>query len=179
MSTIFQKLGIYGMPEEQENAILACLLLGEPMILIGKQGTSKTGLVTALGAAMSQSTMRKYPEDPSKHIKFHAYDSSKINFEDLIGMPNIMDSKKGKIEFLTSEQTAWDKDLVCFDEFNRQTPEMQNSLFELIRSRTLMGSPTEIKWIFNCMNPMMEGTEVLDEALVDRHLFFICIQRCP
>ena len=176
MSTIFTKLGIYGMPEAQENALLASMLTGDPSLLIGKQGTAKTGLITAIGAAMNQSTVRKYPDDSSKHIKYHAYDSSKINFEDLIGIPNVNKFSEGVMEYVESPQTAWDKDIVCFDEFNRQLPERQNNLFEMIRSRTLMGSPTEIKWIFNCMNPFgMAGTEELDEALVDRHMWFLYI----
>lgn len=176
MSTIFQRLGIFGMPEKQEDALLASLLIGDPTLLIGKQGTAKTGLVTAIGAAMSQSTQRKYPDEPDKWIKYHAYDSSKINFEDLIGIPNVQKFQDGKMEYVTSPQTAWDKHIVCFDEFNRQLPERQNNLFELIRSRTLMGSDTKTLWIFNCMNPYgMAGTEVLDDALVDRHMWFIYV----
>jgi len=176
MTKLFDKIGIYGMPVEQENALLASLLTGDPTLLIGKQGTAKTALVSALGAAMHESTRRKYPNNPEKWITHHAYDASKINFEDLIGIPNVDALKEGRMEFTRSPMTAWDKDIITFDEFNRQLPERQNNIFELVRSRTLMGMPTKMKWCFNCMNPFgMAGTEELDEALVDRHAWFIYV----
>ena len=176
MSRIFEQIGIFGMPEEHEDVLLACLLTGDPALLIGKQGTAKTGLVGALSAAMCESRKRKFPKDPDKWIRHHAYDSSKINFEDLIGLPNVEKLKEGKMEFVQSPLTAWDKDIVSFDEFNRQAPEQQNNIFELIRSRKIQGMDTKVKWIINCMNPFgMAGTDELDEALVDRHAWFLYV----
>lgn len=174
--SVFEKIGIYGMKSDQEDALLACLLTGDPALLIGKQGTAKTGLVLALGTAMRESTRRSHPDSPDAWYKCHAYDASKINFEDLIGFPNVEALKEGKVDFTRSPMTVWDKDLVSFDEFNRQLPERQNNIFELVRSRTCMGMPTDVKWVINCMNPFgMAGTEELDEALVDRHQWFIYV----
>lgn len=176
MANIFEKLGIFGVSTEQENGLLATMLTGDPCLLIGKPGTAKTGLVMVLGAAMRMSTMRKYPKNQDKWINYHAYDSSKINFEDLIGFPNVKALQEGKIDFTKSPMTIWDKDLVSFDEFNRQLPERQNNIFEVVRSRTIMGMPTAVKWVINCMNPFeMAGAEELDEALVDRHMNFLYV----
>ena len=176
MTNIFEKLGIFGVSTEQENAILATMLTGDPCLLVGKPGTAKTGLVMVLGAAMRMATMRKFPNSPKDWINYHAYDSSKINFEDLIGFPNVESLKQGKIDFTRSPMTIWDKDLVSFDEFNRQLPERQNNIFEIVRSRTIMGMPTKVKWVINCMNPHdMAGAEELDEALVDRHMNFLYV----
>jgi MoxR-like ATPase len=176
MANIFEKLGIFGVSTEQENGILATMLTGDPCLLIGKPGTAKTGLVMVLGASMRMSTMRKYPKDSSKWINYHAYDSSKVNFEDLIGFPDVKALGEGRVAFTKSPMTIWDKDLVSFDEFNRQLPERQNNIFEIVRSRTIMGMPTNVKWVINCMNPFeMAGAEELDEALVDRHMNFLYV----
>lgn len=174
---IFKKLGIYGLPEIKENAILASLFTGDPVLLIGKQGTAKTALSNRIGDAFRERSKREHLKNPNKKIINHiSYDSSKINFEDLIGIPDPSALREGKTKFIESPMTIWDKDLVTFDEFNRQEPARQNNIFELIRSRTIMGIPTGTKWIINCMNPFgMAGTETLDEALVDRHTFFINI----
>ena len=39
---ILEKLGIYGWSEKDENLLLAGLLTGDPILLIGKHGTAKT-----------------------------------------------------------------------------------------------------------------------------------------
>jgi MoxR-like ATPase len=173
---IFKQLGIYGFEEEKEDAVLASLLTGDPVLLIGKQGTAKTALATSIGSALREKSKKDSPDEPKKWFNYHAYDSSKINFEDLLGMPSPSALKEGKIDFVKSPMTIWDKHLVVFDEFNRQLPERQNNIFEIIRSRSIMGLPTGTKWIINCMNPFgMAGTEILDDALVDRHQWFIYV----
>lgn len=181
MNNIFEQLGVYGIPQSKENAILACLLTGDPALLIGAQGTAKTALVDSIGAAFAERDKRianKNKDPKYKIFKSHSYDASKLNFEDLVGFPNPEVMKQGKLEYIQTPVTVWDKDLACFDEFNRQEPARQNNIFELIRSRRLMGIPTNVKWVINCMNPFgMAGTEALDEAIVDRHQWFIFINR--
>lgn len=177
-SKIFERLGVYGLEPAKEDALLASMLTGDPSLLIGKQGTAKTALIESLGAAFSEYSKReanKLPDPTTgKLFRYHIYDASKINFEDLVGFPHPGAMQRGEMEFIKSPMTAWDKDLICFDEFNRQEAARQNNIFELIRSRRLMGVPTGTIWIFNCMNPYgMAGTEELDEALVDRHQFFV------
>jgi len=181
MGTVFQKLGVYGLAEEKENALLASLFTGDPALLIGPQGTSKTGLIEALGSAFRERSKREANKNPGKETKifeYHIYDASKMQFEDLVGFPNVAKMQEGKIEYISTPQSAWGKELVGFDEFNRQDPSRQNNIFEMIRSRRLMGLPTGTKWIINCMNHFgMAGTEQLDDALVDRHQWFIYIDR--
>lgn len=187
MISIFEKLGIYGLEQDKEDAILASVLTGDPILLIGKQGTAKTGLIEVLGSAFHESSKRKYndliknlkpgePRPEPELFNYHIYDASKINFEDLVGFPNPGAMQKGKMEYIKSPMTAWDKKLIGFDEFNRQEPARQNNIFELVRSRRLMGMDTGTKWIMNAMNPFgMAGTEELDEALVDRHQWFVYV----
>lgn len=174
---IFDKIGVYGLNDNIEDAFLASFLTGDPALLIGKQGTSKTGLCAAIGYAMREYSKRERIKNPDQKLfSFRIYDSSKINFEDLIGFPNPKAMQEGKMEFIRSKTTAWDADMIVFDEYNRQEPARQNNIFELQRSRRLMGINTGTKWVFNCMNPFgMAGTEELDEALVDRNSFFIYI----
>lgn len=175
MGTILENLGIYGFEEDKEDAVLASLLTGDPTLLIGKQGTAKTALVEAIGYALNQASLRRKQKDPNvKEFTFRIYDASKINFEDLIGFPNPQKMMQGEMGFIASPMTVWGADMVCFDEFNRQDPARQNNIFEIIRSRRLMGQPTGTTWVFNCMNPFgMAGTEELDDAIVDRHQFFV------
>jgi len=181
MGIVFEKLGIQGLEEAKEDAILASLLTADPALLIGPQGTAKTALVECIGAAFDERCKQisnEHPEREPQRFDYHVYDASKINFEDLIGFPNVAAMQQGRVEYIKTPQTAWGKKLLVFDEFNRQEPSRQNNIFELIRSKRLMGVPTGTIWIFNCMNPFgMEGTEALDEALVDRHQWFIYLTR--
>jgi hypothetical protein len=150
-------------------------LTGDPALLIGKQGTAKTAIVEAIGNAFRERSKRLIAQGKeAKLFEFRIYDASKIQFEDLSGFPNPHAMSNGKMGYIQTPMTAWNADLIAFDEFSRQSPERQNNIFELIRSRRLQGEPTGTTWIFNCMNPFgMAGTEELDDALVDRHQWFI------
>lgn len=177
MSQILEKLGIYGCSQENENAILASMLTGDPLLFIGEPGTAKTSMSLSIGAAMREHDKREKPDDPEGWFKSQAYDCSKINFEDLIGFPSPQALLEDRVAFVQSPLTVWGKDLVVLDEFNRQTPERQNNLFELVRSRSIAGMDTGTKWVFACMNPYgMAGTEILDDALVDRMAFFLYVK---
>lgn len=174
----FEDIGIYGFNRIKEDAVLTSLFTGDPLILIGQQGTAKTALIEAIGGAFRERSKRMankalVPGD-EKLFDFNVYDCSKINFEDLVGFPSPAAMNDDRMDFIKSPLTAWDKDVIGLDEFSRQEPARQNNLFELVRSRKLMGRPTGTKWIFAAMNPYgMAGTEALDEALVDRFQFFI------
>jgi hypothetical protein len=102
------------------------------------------------------------------------YDASKAMFEDVLGYPNLEQLKKGKVEYVASPVTIWDKELVLIDELNRAVPELQSKWLEIIRSRKIMGFPTQVKWVWAAMNPMSySATNALDEALVGRFAFFL------
>ena len=173
---ILEKLQIFGYSEAAENAILASLLLGESTLLIGPPGSAKTGMVEALGAALRESTKRKHKKNPAKWFSYQIYDASKLNFEEMFGYPNINDMKKDppEINFIRTPCTIWDKHLVGLDELNRCAEDRQSNLLEIIRSRRLQGINTNNLAIFCTMNPFGGvGTIAMDDALVDRQLFYI------
>ena len=47
----FEKMGIYGM-NEIEDAVLAALVTGDPLLFIGAHGTAKTTLARKIAEAM-------------------------------------------------------------------------------------------------------------------------------
>lgn len=174
MGKILEQLGIYGIPETIENSILASLTLGDPALLIGAPGTAKTDTVQMIGSALREQTRRKFPNDPDKWMKFAIYDASKLEYEDLLGIPNPEAMRHGKMEFIETPTTVWGKTLVCYDEFNRTNPDRQSNLLEHIRTRKIQGIPTGTKFVLAAMNPYGDtGTEELSDALVDRFLFYL------
>jgi len=157
---IMQQLGIYGWNEADENLVLASLLTGDPLLLIGNHGCAKTHVANKVAQALGR--------------KFLVYDASKAMFEDVLGYPNVEKLKQGVVEYVPSPVTIWDKELVLIDELNRAVPELQSKWLEIIRSRKIMGFPTQVKWVWAAMNPMSySATNALDAALVGRFAFFL------
>lgn len=173
---ILPKLKIYGFSEAQENAIFACLLLGEPCLLLGPPGSCKTELVKMLGDALREYSKREYPDDKKKWFGYQIYDASKLNFDDLFGYPNINKMKKDppEVDYIETPSTIWNKEMVVFDELNRCAEDRQSNLFEILRTRCLHGIPTGNKFIFGTMNPFGDqGTLAMSDALVDRFLLYL------
>lgn len=157
---ILEKLGIFGWKEADENLVLASILTGDPLLLIGNHGCAKTHIANKIGQALGR--------------KFLVYDASKAMFEDVLGYPNIEKLKQGVVEYIPSNVTIWDKELVLIDELNRAIPELQSKWLEIIRSRKIMGFETRVKWVWAAMNPMSySATQALDEALIGRFSLFI------
>jgi len=155
-----QQLGIYGWKEADENLVLASLLTGDPLLLIGNHGCAKTHVANKVAQALGR--------------KFLVYDASKAMFEDVLGYPNVEKLKQGVVEYVPSPVTIWDKELVLIDELNRAVPELQSKWLEIIRSRKIMGFPTQVKWVWAAMNPMSySATNALDAALIGRFAFFL------
>ncbi|MBM4396839.1 MAG: MoxR family ATPase [Deltaproteobacteria bacterium] len=154
------RLGVFGH-DAIEDAVLAALALGDPLLLIGAQGSAKTWLAQQLAAAMG--------------MRFWAYDASKAMFEDVIGFPDPRTLQDGRVEYLATPLTLWGKQFVLVDELSRATAGMQNKWLEVIRSRRVMGMPLpDLKIVIAAMNPPgMVGTSALDEALAGRFTFVL------
>ena len=154
------QLGVYGWNEADENLLLASLLTGDPLLLIGSHGAAKTHVAHKMAEALGRS--------------FIAYDASKAMFEDILGYPNVEKLKQGIIEYVPSPVTIWDKEIVLIDELNRAVPELQSKWLEIIRSRNVMGFETQVKWVWSAMNPVSySATNALDEALISRYAIFL------
>lgn len=157
---LLESLGIYGWKATDENLMLASLLTGDPLLLIGNHGSAKTHTAGKMAEALG--------------FPYIAYDASKTMFEDLLGYPNVEKLKHGVVEYIPSAVTIWDKEFVMIDELNRCAPEMQSKYLECIRSRTLMGFETKVKWVWSAMNPKSySATQALDEALIGRFALFL------
>lgn len=157
---MLEKLGIYGL-EAVEDYILAGLLTGDPVLLVGNHGCGKTYLVGRIAQALG--------------LNYIAYDASKAMFEDLIGFPNPQSLSKGMVEYVPTPLSVWDKNFILIDEISRAHVSMQNKWLELVRSRKIMGLKAEpLRYVFAAMNPLTyEGTRPLEEALAARFAFII------
>lgn len=157
---LLEQLGIFGWKERDENLVLASLLTGDPLLLIGNHGAAKTHLANKMALALGR--------------PFLVYDASKSMFEDVLGFPNIEKLKEGIVEYVPSKVTIWDKELILIDELSRALPELQSKWLEIIRSRKIMGFDTKVKWVWAAMNPLSySGTQVLDGALIGRFALFV------
>ena len=157
---ILKQLGVFGWQEADENLLLASLLTGDPLLLIGNHGCAKTHVANKVAQALGR--------------RFLVYDASKAMFEDVLGYPNVEKLKHGVVEYVPSPVTIWDKELVLIDELNRAVPELQSKWLEIIRSRKIMGFPTQVKWVWAAMNPISySATQALDNALVGRFAIFL------
>ncbi len=160
LEMLLEKLGVFGWNEQDENLVLASLLTGDPLLMIGNHGCAKTLIAYKIGEALGR--------------KFLVYDASKAMFEDVLGYPNIEKLKQGVVDYIPSEVTIWDKELILIDELNRAIPELQSKWLEIIRSRKIMGFNTQVKWVWAAMNPMSySATNALDEALIGRFALFV------
>lgn len=157
---LLEKLGIFGWKQQDEDLVLASLLTGDPLLLVGNHGCAKTHLANTIARALNR--------------PFLVYDASKAMFEDVLGFPNIDKLKQGVVEYVPSKVTVWDKELILVDELNRAVPELQSKWLEIIRSRKIMGFETNVKWVWAAMNPLSySATQALDEALIGRFATFL------
>lgn len=69
---VLSGLGLFGM-ERIEPVVLASLITGDPLLLIGPHGTGKSYLLNRIAQALSME---------SRH-----YNASLLNYDDLVGYP--------------------------------------------------------------------------------------------
>lgn len=161
-SNFCRKLGVFGWTEDDENVVLSSYLTGDGCLFVGRHGTAKTYLLSIIAKALG--------------LPFVHYDASKSMFEDVLGFPNIDLLKQGKIEYIPSALTVWDKKILILDEVNRCDASMQSKWLELLRSKRIMGLPTQVRFIFGAMNPIdYAGGNVLDEAFLGRFASIIMV----
>jgi MoxR-like ATPase len=159
-------IGVYGF-HRQETVILAALVSGDPLLLIGRSGTGKTFLLNSISEALG--------------LEHRHYNASLISFDDLVGFP-YPDEAKESVRFLETPATVWGAESVLIDEISRCKPEHQNRLFSLIHERRVQGlSLPKLRYRWAAMNPCGTdqsgggsgseeylGSEPLDPALADR-----------
>ena len=144
MKKILEELGIYGWKLQDENLVLASLLTGDPLLMIGAHGSAKTHVAYKIAEASGR--------------RFLSYDASKALFEDVLGFPNVESLKAGKVEYVPSAVTIWDKEFVLIDEINRALPGLHSSYW--LMRQTIILLPTSVslfRQVFaGCCEPLLE-----------------------
>jgi len=154
-------LGIYGF-SALEDPLLAGLVTGDPVLLVGSHGSAKTLLAQRVAEALG--------------LRFWAYDASKALFEELIGFPNPASIMSGEVDYARTPLSIQDKEFVLVDEISRASPSMQNKWLEIVRSRRVMGlSLPRLRHVFAAMNPPASypGAIPLDPALAGRFAWIL------
>ena len=162
------RLGLHGYGH-LEPLLLAALVTGDPLLLIGKAGTGKTMLLNGLSQALG--------------LRHRHYNASFLSFDDLLGFP-WPDPETRRVDFLPTPATVWEAESVLIDEISRCRPEVQNKLFSLIHERSVQGIPLPaLRYRWAAMNPISmgggteednyEGSISLDQALADRFAFIL------
>lgn len=173
IAQLLVNIGVYGF-DEVHPVILASLVTGDPLLLIGKCGTGKTYLLNSLSEAMG--------------LLHRHYNASLISFDDLVGFPFPTPDYTG-IKYLETPATIWGAESVLVDEISRAKPEHQNRLFSLVHERRIQGIRLEkLEYRWAAMNPCSldqgvgdnyEGSEPLDQALADRFAFILEVPDWP
>ena len=164
-SNWLERLGLIGF-SSIEAPLLAALVTGSPLLLIGAHGTAKTLLLTRVATALK--------------LEFRHYNASLLNFDDLVGFP--LPGKDGTLQYIQTPASIWGAGAVIFDEISRCRPDIQNKLFPIIHERRVQGLLLEgLRYRWAAMNPPASddddngyaGSEPLDAALADRFAFVV------
>lgn len=141
MTTMLEKLGIYGW-DHIEMPVMASLVLRHPILFSGPHGACKTDGARMLAHAMLQSK-----------LQFMSYESKNIQIEELVGYLHPDKLRQGAAEYIHTPLSIWNKTAVLFDEILMVNPFVQDRLFEVVRTRKLMGLDTQLKYVFAATNP--------------------------
>lgn len=167
-SMLTQPLGLEGWGS-YEPVLLAALVSGEPLLLIGPHGSAKSFLIERLAQVMG--------------LEYRFYNASLLNYDDLVGIP-MPDEERKSLRYISTPSAIWDAEVVFFDEINRTRPDLQNKLFPIVHERRVQGISLEkLRYRWAAMNPppaaqaseeaidVYFGAEPLDPALADRFNF--------
>ena len=155
-----ERLGLIGL-SAIEPPLLAALITGQPLLLIGPHGTAKTLLLTRIATALG--------------LEFRHYNASLLNFDDLVGFP--LPGKDGSLQYVHTPASIWGAGAVIFDEISRCRPDIQNKLFPIIHERRVQGMLLDaLRFRWAAMNPPCTedddngyaGSEPLDAALAGK-----------
>jgi MoxR-like ATPase len=168
-TSVLSRLGAFGFVA-QEPVILAALVTGDPLLLIGRSGTGKTFLLNSISEALQ--------------LTHRHYNASLLSFDDLVGFP-YPDDARTTVRFLETPATVWSAESVLIDEINRCKPEHQNRLFSLVHERRIQGiALPSLQYRWAAMNPCVlddttgdsyAGVEPLDPALADRFALLVSV----
>lgn len=162
MAEVFDSLAVYGLSRDDEAVILATVLTGEPCLLIGAPGASKTRIGRSLAKALG--------------VSFHSYNAACDQFEDIVGFLNMKSLGEGKVEYVSTPVTIWNKQMVSVEEINRPDPSTESKWLDFFAEGTMMGVPSGVKWRFATMNPLgTGGTRELGEATLGRFSAFVFV----
>ena len=165
---ILEQLGLVGMASI-ERVVLAALVSGDPLLLIGAHGTAKSYLLSRICQALA--------------IKWRHYNTSLLNYDDLVGYP--LPDKDGKLQFVQTPASIWGAEAVFLDEISRCRIDLQNKLFPIIHERRIQGIELpKLRYRWAAMNPPPNddndpldseylGSQPLDPALADRFAFVV------
>jgi MoxR-like ATPase len=160
-----ERIGLIGL-SSLEAPLLAALVTGSPLLLIGTHGTAKSLLLTRVASALG--------------LEFRHYNASLLNFDDLVGFP--LPGKDGTLQYVRTPASIWGAGAVIFDEVSRCRPDIQNKLFPIIHERKVQGISLDgLRYRWAAMNPPTtddddngySGSEPLDAALADRFAFIV------
>jgi MoxR-like ATPase len=121
-SSFLAALGIVGV-QAIEPVLIAALLSGEPLLLIGPHGMGKSYLLSRLCQALG--------------LDWRHYNASMLNFDDLVGYP--LPDGHGSLEYIQTPSSIWGAQAVFVDEISRCRPDLQNKLFPIIHERRVQG----------------------------------------
>ncbi|HOQ89349.1 MAG TPA: MoxR family ATPase [Candidatus Hydrogenedentes bacterium] len=170
--SVFQEvLDVHGW-QQIEPVILASLIAESPLLLVGPHGTAKTYFFERLAQSLN--------------LEFRFYNTSILNFDDLIGVP-VPSPDFGSLHYISAPSAVWSAQAVFFDEINRTRPELQNKIFPIVHERRVQGILLDkLRYRWAAMNPVcLEeeslasagyfGAMPLDHALADRFHFIVQI----
>jgi MoxR-like ATPase len=152
-----------------ERVVLAALITGDPLLLIGAHGTAKSYLLLRICKALN--------------ITWRHYNTSLLNYDDLVGYP--LPDKDGNLQFVQTPASIWGAEAVFLDEISRCRIDLQNKLFPIIHERRIQGIELpKLRYRWAAMNPPSGddndsldsdylGSQPLDPALADRFAFVV------